>query len=233
MKRIIYLLALLGLVSSCDKRADYLELGNEQPLLELSSQNNAWSLDNTYKTVLVDSIKIGYPYELSYRITDEQINNDLSYSAVGVSVNTTGGDLNYDDSDLDKTGSLTVNTTSYGNKTCVLTAEDGFGTTASATLELMSFYNLDPVAQFFVQRTDILSDYEIMIDASSSFDKDQLYGGEVSYYQFIIDSDTTNFPDPTMYYSFPGPTFGAVIGVRVKDNSGGWSTINTITYNIP
>lgn len=233
MRQLIWIMLIGAMAFSCDDRKDYLELNNVDPQVEIHGASNAWNNTPVFQTTLVDSVKLGFDYNISYRVNDESRYANLSYLAPGATIKTiSGSDLNEVGEGVDKIGELRCSTNIVGPVTITLASEDPHGSGSTAIVELESFYNLLPVADFEVDRTDVLSDYEIEIDASASFDRDEKYGDGVHYYQFIINNDTTNYPSSNFRYTFPGPSTGVIICVRVKDNTGEWSGYKTITYNV-
>jgi hypothetical protein len=110
-----------------------------------------------------------------------------------------------------------------------ITAKDNFGQTSSITLELFVFSNLSPVANSFeVRKTAINHPMEHELDASTSFDRDQGYGGVISVYEWTINDVSFQSPHAVSKHIFQN-TGTYTISLRVKDNDGSWSnTLNSI-----
>ena len=228
----LYLFIVLT-VTGCDTRVDHLELQNQAPLLEFSNKENTWSTDDEYRNIYEDSAKVGKNYILSYKLTEEQ-----TYTNFTVSGYQGYGWWNYNDSSLTEVNGLEngEHTMSYyannsGNLQVLFNLLDSYGKESVGTLNLKCFENLLPVARLDVNLLGAFSPYEYKIDGTESYDRDTEFGGGILHYQFIIDSDTTLYPNAKMNYIFPGPG-SYVVGLRVMDNDSAWSQSSEINYNV-
>lgn len=108
-----------------------------------------------------------------------------------------------------------------GKNNITFRLEDKFNDISEAKLELFVFDNLLPVAQF----TDTQSNpeiHEFTFDASSSYDRDQNYGGKIAAYEWSIDGFTFTTPKPIVKHVFSkGGTY--TVRLRVMDNNEAYS----------
>jgi hypothetical protein len=118
---------------------------------------------------------------------------------------------------------VTVNNTGEGVSTYNLSATDAFGKKATASVQLTYFKNLKPFCVFTVTKTGELSDYEIEIDASTSYDQDSKFGGEIVSYEYIVGNDYDEITSLSSIRYICSGTGQKTITVRVKDNDGEWS----------
>jgi hypothetical protein len=102
---------------------------------------------------------------------------------------------------------------------------DYYGEKSSTLLELFVFNNLYPVCRLQIKEVKELSDYEYLIDLSSSFDRDARFGGNITTYEYKIGNYYSLTTDrDAIYHIFP--TAGTYdVKCRVKDNDGAWSDI--------
>ena len=224
---------MLIVLVSCDTRNDHLELQNVAPLLELSNKENRWSTTDEYYDVFIDTTKVGKNYILSYKLTEEQ--NITPFSIIGTSGY---GWWNYNDSAIHEVVGMEKGEHSmiyYAHNPGALNIEfsllDGYGKSGIAKLELHCLANRLPVSYLEVNELGNFTPFEYEIDGTDSYDRDEIYGGGIIHYQFIIDSDTTLYPNAKMNYIFPGPG-SYVVGLRVMDNDSAWSQSSEINYNV-
>lgn len=98
---------------------------------------------------------------------------------------------------------------------------DLYGNVTYRKIEFFIFSNLAPVARLSITQLGQFSRFEIEIDASSSFDQDERWGGKIQEYIFRVGSfyqfNTNQFK--SIKHVLPGPgTF--VISLQVRDNDG-------------
>ena len=203
---IVLVLAGQFFFSSCDNREDYFIDVNKAPSLSLV-KNGVILEGNT----LSDSLKIGVPLSLQYSIQDEekiklQVLQDQQKSIFEV-----GPDL------ISFTGQA------EGQNIFSLTAKDSFNEEAKFSITFTVFRNLAPVAQFEVKKIGISSPYEYEVDASASYDKDARFSGKIIEYEYTLSNFKFSSPLSKVRYVF-GSAGQKQIRVRVKDNSGDWSS---------
>jgi len=193
------------LFSSCDNRIDYFGEVNKPPILKLY-RNGVVLTDSTFS----DSIKIGQNYFLRYNISDEE--------KIGIKVKLMKPLITIDfDNEL-----LIFTGVAEGQNSLTMIAEDSFHKKAEVSILLTVFRNIPPVARFTVKKIGISSPYEYEIDASSSYDRDKRFNGEIVEYEYTLANYRLNTTLNKIRYVFG--TFGQKnISVRVKDNNGDWS----------
>lgn len=214
MKNIIVLVCsfFILVITSCDKRKDFYQGMNVAPVIEMRKQGTP-----AFVAGLNDSIKKKFPdYYLDLKVTDEQ-KLLLNYSLM------TATDKFILTNSV--SGKFTPDTTKLGAHSIVFTSTDSYNLTTTAVATFTVFDNLPPVALFTATKQAIYNSLQYNIDASSSFDGDAKFGGQIVQYQFTINTSyvvTTAFNN--INYIFPS-TGSYTINVKVKDNNGVWSAI--------
>ena len=211
MKPIKYCLVLLALAtqmffSSCDNRKDYFIGVNLAPTLTLTKNG----VELTGGT-LADSLKIGEPLSLHYVITDEE--------KLRLQV------LQQQQSNLADVSSESISFTGVteGQNIVSLTANDSFNEEAKFSITFTVFRNIAPVAAFTVKKIGVSSPYEYEVDASGSYDKDARFNGKITEYEYTLANYKFSSTLSKIRYVF-GSAGQKQIRVRVKDNSGDWSS---------
>jgi hypothetical protein len=171
----------------------------------------AKATDKNYVKYISDSIKIGFKYALKFNIIGE---GNIAARA----------EVNFKkDSVIITKNNVNIINVTEGMFVASFIARDLYGLTDTAQLNIFVFKNLPPVAVFNVETTKKLSQYEISVDATASFDKDSKWGGRVVNYRYRIGSnyDVTNNLNKISYiFGSPG---SKNVSVSVQDNEGAWS----------
>ena len=193
-------------LSSCDNRKDYFIEVNKAPFLTLV-KNGVELMGNT----LSDSLKIGEPFSLNYFISDEeklriQITHEQQQSTVDI-----GSEL------------ISFTGVTEGLDQVTLMAKDSFNEEAKFSISFTVFRNIAPVALFSVKKIGVSSPYEYEVDASASYDKDARFNGKITEYEYTLANYKFSSPLNKIRYVF-GSAGQKQIRVRVKDNSGDWSS---------
>ena len=155
--------------------------------------------------------RLGYHLSLQYFIQDEekiilQVSQEQQKSTFDV-----GSEL------ISFTGQA------EGQNIFNLTAKDSFGEEAKFSITFTVFRNIAPVAQFAVKKIGVSSPYEYEVDASASYDKDARFSGKITEYEYTLANFKFSSPLSKVRYVF-GSAGQKQIRVRVKDNSGDWSS---------
>lgn len=242
IKFIIPLVLLTGL-SSCDTRNDVLLSNNTEPTAVIKS-NNAWSLNNIkkYTQVIFDTVKLTNTYDYNHQISDDNkssfISIDGNYDGLiliknGINFNSFSNNYQTET----KTNNLTFKPNRVGDHLLNITTKDIFDKETTNKLYVNCFLNLPPVAMINVTRLTQLGNRNYEFDASSSFDGDAKYGGNILEYFFevressVLQYQVTGSAN-TINYNFTRPgTFD--ISVKVRDNNNVWSgfAFQTITVS--
>jgi hypothetical protein len=211
MKQLRFYIVLIVLAgqfffSSCDNREDYFISVNEAPSLSLVK--NGVPLEGS---AFSDSLKIGVPLSLQYFILDEekiilQVSQEQSKSTFEVS-----------------TELISFTGATEGENVVSLSAKDSFNEEAKFSISFTVFRNIPPVAQFAVKEIGVSSPYEYEVDASASYDKDARFNGKITEYEYTLANYKFSSPLSKVRYVF-GSAGQKQIRVRVKDNSGDWSS---------
>ena len=204
---VFFALAIQIFFSSCDNRKDYFIEVNNAPILSLVKNG----VELTGST-LADSLKIGEPISFHYVITDEekiriQVTQEQQKSTVDV-----GTEL------------ISFTGVTEGQDQVTLLAKDSFGEEAIFSITFTVFRNIAPVATFTVKKIGVSSPYEYEVDATASHDKDARFNGKIVEYEYTLQNYTFSSTLSKIRYIF-GSAGQKLIKVRVKDNSGDWSSI--------
>lgn len=228
------LLILVVVFASCDTRLDPIKAVNTGPSITFSNELNSWGVSK-YEPSLTDSCKIHHTYYLSYNLVEEQLYtsfNIVNYEGfVWITFEDT---IHTDLSNGLKKGinTLNIHPEVIGFSKMKFNLIDGYGLTNGNdnTISLTCFDNLPPVSDIGVQLTNVNMN-EIEIDATGCYDRDAVYGGGLIRFQYIIDLDTTTYPQPKLTTILPNSgTY--VIGVRAMDNDSVWSTVSETNFTI-
>lgn len=196
------IILLLIFFSSCNKREDYFHNINKAPTLTLSNG----------LTSISDSVKIGWlPFTTTYKLEDEE--------KLTVKATQSKGPDNLEITD----NTITVYGITEGINNINVTAEDSYKTKALATIKLVVFRNVKPLAKITVAQEVGLSSYEVYINAKNSIDIDSRFGGKIVMYEYRIGNNylvQTELSEIRYIFDTPGQK---QIAVRVKDNDGDWS----------
>src|SRR5690606_17792682 len=123
---------------------------------------------------------------------------------------------------------LSLLPTAKGLSTITFELFDKFDAVSKAKLNLYVFDNLKPVAQLSYAK---LNEYEVEIDVSSSYDRDQKYGGKIKSYHFNINGTSFTTPQPKVRHVFPQKgTY--IVTLFVTDNSNDISETTEIRIDI-
>jgi len=211
MRKVKYIMLTLALIvqhffTSCDNRKDYFIEVNKAPILTLVKNGVELSGNN-----LTDSLKIGQPFSLHYNVSDEekikiQVLQEQQLSTVEV-----GNEL------ISFTGAK------EGQNLVNLIAKDSFGEQAKFSISFTIFRNIAPVALIIVKKIGVSSPYEYEVDASGSYDKDSRFNGKIIEYEYTLANYKFSTTLNKIRYVF-GSAGQKLIRVRVKDNSGDWSS---------
>ena len=248
MSRLLLLLLLITL-GACDNRADYLKETNAEPTIELSGHLNPWNLETDYKQHLTDTIKVSkYPnYRATVKITDDskelKVSSDFrgDLGIVYYNGDVLIGPTEIDDDEFELVYGIEDFVQKYGvnggqGELVKLEIFDGYNAEGYGYLQLFVFYNLSPIVNVSYINTAVLDPFEVQIDASSSFDQDEKYGGGIDMYEYKIpNSDTTNYVITTGQ-SVVNHIFEQagiyIVKIRVKDNDQVWSGYQSITISL-
>lgn len=241
---LIYGCVLLIVFVGCDNRVDFVKDLNNAPQLKISAKSNAWVTDTGYYSgPYYDTLKLGINdrYRIDIRISDDGKTEylrlyvptaqfmDNSYYIVGNQKvdNSTGSEVEIPG--VSKTISLAYFTDVLTNHILNIKVGDSYGESDAVLINLSVFDNWLPITGLAYQVLGQLSPYEVKIDASSSYDPDEKFGGDILEYEYTVDgSYVVNTDMKAINYIFP--TNGAhIVKLRVMDNDSAWSAFETMT----
>jgi len=201
-------------IFSCNNQKDPFESDNKKPEIKIANS------DNIYKSELTDSIKLGLNYDLSYKIVDENI-IPVRYQA------------DFGDSIVIDKQKIVIKNYQEGLEKVYFITKDPYKFEDTATLNLYIFKNLGPVCNYTVSRpAQYVSVFQISIDASESYDKDQRWGGKIVEYKYKIENNSPVIASLNKFNYIFATTGSKKITVSVKDNEGKWSDEKTIYYMV-
>jgi len=228
MKTILIVTAVLYFsLISCDKRKDLFWETNNGPVTALTLENvhSSYSHTKINDSTYIDTLKLGSYYRFKIDLSDENASMDFSF--VG-------------DGQLYKNGSLFNGASSIengvhsfewlpdttGSQTFKIAFTDVYGARKSYQFTINVFINRVPTLSWILESVGNLSPLEKRI-VLNAHDGDEVYGGQILYYEYVINSDTTLYPGSTFYYVFPEQG-SYLISVRAIDSNLEWSDAVTI-----
>lgn len=226
-KFIIFILSSLILLS-CDKRKDFYYLENENSNFSISHEllnNHSYYSATISDNLIIDTVKIGNDYHFKLKFNKEENIVDFTYNGIPElkinSIDYSSNSIKLETNEWIDFSVIIVNEGVY-NLSFVIT--DSYGKSKTLKLKLVVFINRLPIiTDWIIYTVGDLSPLHKRILLTAK-DPDEIYGGGISYYQYIINGDTTNYPDNQMNYIFPSSGYYS-FGFRCKDNDGYWSNI--------
>lgn len=228
LKGIILYIFISILVCSC-LRVDRIEELNSEPVLSINGQEN----------IVADSVKVKGEtakciFELTATDPDDNLKS-ISYEIISGDGNLFQNGIDADEIKLGKSETISLGFAPSRTGTHILnfTINDVFDQEASITLDLYAFENITPVSRFELVKPEVQHDpLEYLIDASSSYDPDEKFGGGITSYEYAFLGKRVELSLSVIGIIFPEPgTYD--ISVRVKDSDGEWSdkTIRAFVIN--
>ncbi len=205
MKNLSYYTILLSslILGACQETFDPFEASNKKPQIHFKSP-----YQKDFSDFKKDSVKLGNTYVLGFKVDDEE---DLEPQIVS---NCT---LNYSNN------SYQVKPDQEGTFQFSFEVNDSYGIKDQKSFELVCFKNLPPVANASAEIIAILSPMERKINALSSYDKDQKYGGKIEAWEFTISGNKPVINNKG-YLMHIFPESGSCrVKTRVQDNDQVWS----------
>lgn len=233
MRVIIYLI-IIFLLYSCDNRKDFYESLNQEPKIFIKSDKNLGSINSKYQNNIVDSFKVSNNYYyLDYKFYDDNINYKINFLGDGFENIKDVTNITNEEKQKIEFGTAVFKIENQGKYNLVVKAIDAYNKEVIATSIVTAFNNLLPITNISVFKDSIYSQYEYVIDASASYDKDEKYGGKIIKYRYKVGLTydiITQFNK--IRYIFPGPgTYTIRVTAIDNDNEAG----NEVSYqlNIP
>lgn len=228
MMKILYynLIVIFLLFVSCDKRKDFYNEINTpvNTVLTLLNPHSNQTAEVT-GNVIVDSLKSGFTYKFKINSVDENILITMSFGGDG-NINLNGQGFSSGQIETG-THNFEWSPSSIGWHNFTITITDSYNISTEYEFNIFVFNNKLPYTTWELEHVGNLNPLEKRIVVSGQ-DADEIYGGGILYYQYIINGDTTNYPGNVFYYIFPSPG-NYLIGVRAMDNNNEWG--NQIVIN--
>lgn len=226
MRKQLFFIPLIALLAmSCDDRFDFLEDLNRNPsIMIIKNGNDVSSLNDSLKT----SLKTGQEfYEINVIVSDpELLLGALSYQVVegNGTMFQNGSEVTTMQYDEDGRAEFSYKPSTNGINRIKLIITDNLGNKGEATINLLVFNNIRPVAVRALTRIGVSNPFEYDLDASASYDPDKNVGGGVDFYEWDING--TKFLSPNAVSRFIFPQAGTYeIKLRVRDNDGEFSEV--------
>ena len=211
-KKITIPLILLAAVvlASCDNRSDNWANTNYFANFKITSANITPSENENEYT---DTVKKGYSSIYTYSF---ELEKDCS---VDVSVNNSSDKIehNTDNNTFTYTGTKNENV----DVTLVLT--DPFDKKQTKRLAIYNIDNIPPISDGTAENIAEIDPHEILIDASSSYDADEKYGGKIISYEYEIVDISKNITKSATFKRILEKNGTYNINIRVMDNDSAWS----------
>ena len=223
----------LLIITSCNKRKDYFLIENIDPIatnLSLHAGTGVINMDSESPEIK-DTIKLSKTNNYKFTI---ELEDEVDYIEVKANQREGSGshqvNSNYLESSIVlEAKTLTIKYTPSGSGTHVVDYEfiDIYGKVTIVRLNLFTFWNQKPVANFTFENTMLYDPNEYRIGTEGSYDPDKRFGGGLAEYEFNIGLFyTVTTPENYLRHIFNDPGTYA-IKVRVKDNDGTWSDYKT------
>lgn len=224
--RIIGIVALLTLTYSCDKRSDYFGDNNEPAGLNFQLLNSHSGTTSTLNgDNLIDTLKLGQEYKMNLTINDEAPSVTVLFSGQG---NLTVDGSSFTSGQLSNGNhQVNWNVVAPGTYQFDISITDNYGVSSVRHFKIVVFDNKVPYTYWVLNDVGALNSLEKEI-VVSGYDQDEIYGGSILYYQYIINGDTTNNPYNHLNYIFPSAG-NYFISVRAMDSNWEWG--NEISIN--
>lgn len=223
-------LAIALLNVSCDDRETFLEELNTNPSLSFQGSEEA---------VFTDSVKVSLKSGKEFseiQLSAEDIDDNIK--SISYEIKTGEGTLSQNG--IEKSGELDINAdlilkytpSQIGVHTIIFTILDEFDETYTITAEITAFSNLSPIADFVVTPIKSTGLYEYEIDASSSFDQDQNFGGSIAEYKYNVNGLIFTSTSSKTKFDFGKPdTYTIQVSVTDLDGTTSNITEKTVTIN--
>ncbi len=198
---LLFMVMLLNTNQGCDNRQDYFDQLNTFPEVEIQG-------DYSHDDIWIDTIKIGLEKDYYYEIKGVEL-LEHDYTGDGLVIN------------IDKTH-FKITGQSKGRYEINFKAVNPYDQVFTKLFQFEVIENLLPETIIELKQTKALSENEIEIDATTSFDKDARFGGEIVTYEYKIANYTFESPFAKVRY-ICGTKGAKQIRVRVMDNDRKWS----------
>jgi len=180
---------------------------------------------------ITDSIKLSNP-NYSYYGLDVRLSDSDKYYTSLVYVFTQGSGTLINRSDtlhgllpfFNYRSQSTFYPVGEGLSNIKISATDQFRNTAVANISLFTFRNLIPVTSFTVTPIRAVDSLEYLIDASSSVDPDQHFGGGIAEYIYSVENNTLRTTQNQIKHIFSSSGV-FTISVQTLDNDGALSKV--------
>ncbi|MCA6367729.1 MAG: PKD domain-containing protein [Cytophagales bacterium] len=215
----LLIITVAAMLSSCDQRFEFLATVNKEPIIYFQNEKTVVTLTDSLKTSLKNG-KSSFPLTLSFSDPENQLKS--------VTLGIAGGNGIFRKDNVpvnsldpsDASAHLEFLPDATGPYTLSFVATDAFGKTATATISLLVFLNLPPVASLTESKLAVNSPFEYQFDASKSFDQDKNKGGSIQAYRYLINGTTEIITQqPIIKYVF-SKAGGQEVKLEVFDNDG-------------
>lgn len=213
---------------SCSNRKDFISSLDVKPVIQIKENDSIYS---SYQ----DSVKIN-PNLKRFSSIDLVFEGKDGISNLNYNKISGNGILEYkNDTILNKTlnplnGEIIIKyiPLSEGLAQYHFIVNDRFQGSDSCSFNILSFKNLPPIAKCVVTPLKAVDPLEYSIDASTSYDQDQHFGGGITNYIFFVNGETIHTNSPIIKYIFPN-TGQYSISIQVVDNDNSLSNVFNVS----
>jgi hypothetical protein len=207
------------LFAACDNRADSLNKIDYLSSFQLTKESNNTLIQNdtAYSDTLKPENETVYSYSLD-GATECEIDLDYYTSLFDIELNKSNQ-------------TITCSTKQTGKATINITITDPFLQTKTFPLTINTIENRLPVAVATITDLGVEGEYHMEIDASSSYDADEIYGGGIITYEYEIVGEDKVEITASKYRQALSSGDTCTIQIRVQDNDGEWSPITSYEFS--
>ena len=236
MKNILLIITGTLCLISCDKRKDFFTEKNQPIYTHINLTNPHSHISSTMNGYnIVDTLKLGFDYTFEINLTDESLIIPTFTGAGELFMTTHTSPNSYISfNDLSSNTSIPSGTYKFRWETIQLginefsiSFKDVYEVVTTYNFRIYVFDNIAPYTWWEVVHDGSLDSLHKKVIIHGN-DGDALYGGHILYYQIVIGTDTTNYPDSQMNYIFPQEGV-YLISLRALDSNNQWG--NTSTMN--
>src|SRR6218665_154261 len=224
MKSLLIIILICFSFISCDKRKDVYSERNKQPVCSVVLLNNSSSFSSTWlnDSIVVDTLKQGRYYRFKLSLNDESHKMTFNYSGAGTLYK---NGVNFSSSDELEVGDHLFewlpDVNQVGDVPFSISMTDSYGKVRTYEFRINVFVNRVPEVSWVIEHVGLVGPFDKKIVVSGT-DGDEIYGGTILYYEYVINEDTTVSPLSEFNYVFP-QAGNYHISVRAMDSNNEWS----------
>jgi len=226
----IVILCFILVLFACDKRKDFFRNDHKETNIALRLLNSHSDSTATIKEhTVMDTVKIGFNYRFEFQLKDKYPVKTQLNGQGDLYINTKDYYIPFEDTELSE-GTFGFNwipNAGQGDYHFSMIFKDAFDNTVIYNFYIHVFFNRTPQIEWDLVPIGEKGDlhYRFLVTGQ---DGDQLYGGQIQYYEFVVNQDTTFYSNSYMDYVFPKDGSYA-LSVRAIDSNDEWSNFSQIS----